>query len=131
MPAFAPLVLVDASVSPNVNKTYSPTSNGKQALFTDRSPSQVLGWPKLSASVTTATAVNGKSDVTSTMSFPVVPPQVDGCCVPADITYITYEVRAKVSSTSTAEQRASALSLFRAWVASPAFAAVVGGESFY
>lgn len=131
MPQFAALVLKDTSVTPNVDKTYLPTSNGKQAMFTDRSPEKVLGWPKLSSSVAAATVQRGSSTAESSMTFPILPPQVDGCCVAEDVTYIAFNTKATVSNQATAAQRASALALFRAWVASPQFAATAFGESFY
>lgn len=131
MPAFAPIVLVDNSPTTPVNHTYQPTSNGVQALFTDRAPEKVMLWPKLSSKVTAATSANGKSDSVSTLSFPVAPVTEDGCCSIAELTYITVEIRAKVSSLATAAERASALAIYRAWVASSAFAATFAGESFY
>lgn len=131
MPAFAPIVLIDKSVTPNVNHTYSPTSNAGVAIFTDRAPDLVALWPKLSAKVVAATAANKKSDVTSTMSFPIAPAKEDGCCTLEAVSFNTIETRVKFSNAANAAERASAISLYREWVNSAAFAAVVGGESFY
>lgn len=131
MPAFAPFVLKDSSVATPVDHTYSPTSNAGQALFTDRAKDNVLAWPKLSAQVSAATAASGQSRTRTSMTFPVVPTPVDGCCTIDAATYIVFDTDVKVSSKSSAAERASALSLFRAWVASTNLGKVVMGESFY
>lgn len=132
MPAFSPLVLTDNSVTPAVNHTYSPTSNASgNAMFTDRANDLVALWPKLSAKVLPATAANKRSDATTTMSFPTTPKTMEGCCTLEAPTFSTFETRVKIASDTTAAERASDIALYRAWVASAAFAAFVNGESFY
>lgn len=131
MPSFAPIVLVDNSTGTAVDVTYYPTSNAGVALFTDRAKDNVLAWPKLSARVEAATASKGQSRTRTSMTFPVVPTTADGCCVLGEPTYIVFDTDTKVSSKSSAAERASALARFRAWVASDDFAKVVMGESFY
>lgn len=123
MPVFTNKTLVDNSVTPSVDHVFGPQSNqNSTAMFADRSPERVADWPKLSIRTGSPTKAAGKGTQNVVLTVPIPVEDQSGCCVDKNTpTVIAMEAKASVTTTSTADQRKTAVALFRSYVNSQDF----------
>lgn len=129
MPQLAPIVLNDGTTP----HTFNPSGfNGERAVFVETAVDRLANQPRINTRVRPAASANTGHLVETVLSFPVPVLDQDGCCVDKDTPAISsFNVRSLRAKTMTAAQMESALAQFRAYVASPVFADLVLGQSYY
>lgn len=109
MPAIASIGVTDDLA---VAQTYVPISTGPVAIWKDNGgPATPAGQPKITASITTTSDVNGKEKVRLVFSFPQEDDPGDGS--PIQVNHVAFaEVRATVPMLMTTQNRAHFAKLF-------------------
>lgn len=128
MPQLATRVLKDAEA---VDHNYVPTNkNGTVAVFTDRVQPFFANQSTLREETTPVTKNNEGHRLTAALAYPSPVKPVEGCCIdPTQAPVSFIQVKTLANKQATGTELDDMIALFRSYVASAEFAALVKGDN--